>query len=435
MTKKEIRNIAFYTFGCKLNFSETSFIANKLRNTGYQVVPFNQPADYYIINNCTVTREAEKKFERLVRSVKSKNPDSRIIAMGCYSEVSATDLSMNPLIDLVLGTNQKFKLAEYIEALDSGRIMPNEHAFAGNKNEFINSYSKNDRTRSFLKIQDGCDYFCSYCAIPLARGRSRSDTIENILTSVKEIISSGVKEIVLTGVNVGEYKSPEGENLLQLLTQIDAIEDAVRIRISSLEPNLINNRLLELIAVSEKFMPHFHLPLQSGSNRILKMMKRKYTSELFTDQVKKIIDTIPDVFLGIDVITGFPGETDEDFESTFDLLSSLDIAYIHVFPYSERPGTKASLIKEKTPSMIISQRTHELLDLSKIKNKAFNKRYIGKLREVLFEGAKKDGFYYGHTDNYLKVRVLSGSNISNNLRNVKFIGLISDGILQGELVN
>lgn len=427
------KNIAFYTFGCKLNFTETSFISNQLKSSGYTVVPFNEPADYYIINNCTVTREAEKKFERLVRSLKSKHPNSKIIAMGCYSEVSADDLSLNPLIDLILGTNQKFKLAEYLEGLENGRILFSEHSFAGNKTQFINSFSKGDRTRSFLKIQDGCDYFCSYCAIPMARGRSRSDTIENIIKSINEIIDSGVKEIVLTGVNVGEYKSELNESLVDLLTEIQKIDKPFRIRISSLEPNLISSDLLKLIASDKKFMPHFHIPLQSGSDKILKLMHRKYSSVFFKKQVEKILLTIEDVFIGIDVIAGFPGETNEDFQNTYNLLNQLDVSYLHVFPYSERPGTKSSLNNEKTEPTLISQRTHALIALSEEKNTLFNKKYIGTIREVLFEGLKKDGFYYGHSDNYLKAKLKSATDISNKIIKVEFVDLLTEGLLLAEL--
>ena len=434
MTDLKTKNIAFHTFGCKLNFSETSFISNQLKSSGYEVVPFNQPADYYIINNCTVTREAEKKFDRLVRSLKTKHPDSKIIAMGCYSEVSADDLSMNPLIDLVLGTNQKFKLAEYLDELAMGRLLLTEHTFAGNKTEFINSYSKSDRTRSFLKIQDGCDYYCSYCAIPFARGRSRSDTIENIIRSINEIIDDGIKEIVLTGVNVGEYHSPNGESLTGLIKAIQKIGKDFRIRISSLEPNLITSELLKLISVDKKIMPHFHIPLQSGSDKILKLMNRKYSASLFREQVQKISDTIKDVFIGIDVIAGFPGETEEDFQNTYDLLEKLDVAYLHVFPYSERPGTRAASINEKTDPVVISKRIHDLLKLSDLKNIAFNQKYIGTVREVLFESIKKDGYYFGHSDNYLKVKVHSDLNISNKIRQVRFINLFSGGILQGEII-
>jgi threonylcarbamoyladenosine tRNA methylthiotransferase MtaB len=428
------KNIAFYTFGCKLNFSETSFISNQIRLLGYQVVPFNQNAHYYIINNCTVTREAEKKFERLVRSIKSKHPDSKIIAMGCYSEVSADELSMNPLIDLVLGTNQKFKLAEYLEEIEKGQILFSEHSFAGNKTEFINSFSKGDRCRSFLKIQDGCDYFCSYCAIPLARGRNRSDTIENIICSVKDIIKEGIKEIVLTGVNVGEFKSPKGESLVDLLKEIQTTAESIRIRISSLEPNLISNELLELISINNMFMPHFHIPLQSGSDKILKLMNRKYSASFFKNQVEKILETIRDAFIGIDVIAGFPGETDVDFECTYKILEQLDVAYLHVFPYSERSGTKASTIPDKIDPAIISQRTHALLALSEQKNNAFNRKYIGKVREVLFEGIKKDGYYYGHSDNYLKAKVKSDFILTNKIKQVKFTNLLPGGILHGEVI-
>jgi threonylcarbamoyladenosine tRNA methylthiotransferase MtaB len=429
------KNIALYTFGCKLNFSETSFISNKLKSAGFEIVPFNQQADYYVINNCTVTREAEKKFERLVRSLKSNHPDAKIIAMGCYSEVSADELSMNPMIDLVLGSNQKFKLADYITDIEKGGLLFTEHTYAGNNTEFINSYSKGDRTRSFLKIQDGCDYFCSYCAIPMARGRSRSDSIENIINSVKQIINDGIKEIVLTGVNVGEYKSPNGENLIKLLEEIIKIEDQVRIRISSLEPNLITNELLSIISTEKMFMPHFHIPLQSGSDKVLKMMNRKYSSSLFRDRVEKISETIPDVFIGIDVIAGFPGETDEDFRETYDLLSELNVAYLHVFPYSVRPGTKASAISEKNLPEHISQRTHALIGLSNEKNNAFNLKYVGSVRDVLFEGKKKDGCYYGHSDNYLKARVCSDNNIANRILPVKFLRVVNNGIIDVQIVD
>jgi threonylcarbamoyladenosine tRNA methylthiotransferase MtaB len=429
------KNIAFYTFGCKLNFSETSFIASLLKTAGYNIVPFNQHADYYIINNCTVTREAERKFERLVRSMKSKHPGSKIIAMGCYSEVSADDLAMNPLIDLVLGTNQKFKLAEYLDGIEKGKILLTEHSFAGNKTEFVNSYSKADRTRSFLKIQDGCDYFCSYCAIPFARGRSRSDSIENIIRSINEIIDDGIKEIVLTGVNVGEYQSPKAESLTILLNEIHKIEKPFRIRISSLEPNLISQDLLELFLVDKRFMPHFHIPLQSGSDKILKLMNRKYSSAIFREQVLKILDTIEDVFIGIDVIAGFPGETEEDFQNTYTLLEELEVAYLHVFPYSERPGTRAAAIDTKTDPALISKRTHELLRLSDLKSQLFNQKYIGTVREVLFEGIKKDGYYYGHSDNYLKAKVKSDVNISNKISHVRFLNLLPDGIIDCEIID
>jgi threonylcarbamoyladenosine tRNA methylthiotransferase MtaB len=434
LTENKSKNIAFYTFGCKLNFSETSFISNKLKSQGYGIVHFNEPADYYVINNCTVTREAERKFERLVRSVKSKHPAAKIIAMGCFSEVSADDLSMNPMIDLVLGTNQKFGLAEYISQIESGKLAGTEHTFAGDKTGFENSYSKGDRTRSFLKVQDGCDYFCSYCAIPHARGRSRSDSVSGIIRSVHEITDEGIREIVLTGVNVGEYKSPEGETLTDLIQEISKIDKKIRIRISSLEPNLIGDELLELISADKKFMPHFHIPLQSGSDRILRLMNRKYTSAVFKERILKILEVIPDVFIGIDVIAGFPGETDDDFQETYNLLAGLEIAYLHVFPYSERPGTRASAFAEKNDPAVISKRTHTLIDLSDRKNTAFNDKFIGREREVLFEGMKKDGMYFGHTDNYLKVKTLSTVNISNVIKTVELVKLMPGNILLGQII-
>jgi threonylcarbamoyladenosine tRNA methylthiotransferase MtaB len=404
------RTVALHTLGCKLNYSETSAVERLLINDGFVKKDFTDRADVYVINTCSVTENADKECRQLVRRVQRNAPEALVVIMGCYAQLKPKEIAEIPGVDLVLGASEKFNITTHLKELthgDSAKICSCE---IEDIQDFHSSFSLNDRTRTFLKVQDGCDYNCSFCTIPMARGKSRSNSIENVLAEIKKIKEAGVKEIVLTGINLGDFGKDgngqkTGENFYSLLKNIEQFNGVNRYRISSIEPNLLTEEILNFVAASKKIMPHFHIPLQSGSNRILGLMRRRYKRELYTEKVQMIKKLIPHCCIGVDVITGFPGETDEDFKETVDFLLSLDVSYFHVFTYSERDNTHALNIKPVVPVDIRHQRTKILRSLSYKKSQQFSRRHSGEIRKTLFEGKNKNGMMEGYTDNYIKISV------------------------------
>jgi threonylcarbamoyladenosine tRNA methylthiotransferase MtaB len=414
----EARTIAFHTLGCKLNFSETSTLSRMLENEGFEKKEFDDMADVYVINTCSVTDNADKECRQIVRRIQRKAPESLVVITGCYAQLKPKEISEIPGVNLVLGAAEKFNLAKHIKELSKGDSAKICSCDVEDVTGFHSSYSLNDRTRTFLKVQDGCDYNCSFCTIPQARGKSRSDSIENVIKNVEHLAEHGVKEIVLTGVNLGDFKSSppapqrgvpgqtpqfEESNFFLLIKELEKINGVQRYRISSIEPNLLTNEIIEFVANSDKIMPHFHIPLQSGSNKILGLMRRRYKRELYAERVALIKTLMPHCCIGVDVIVGFPGETDEDFKETFDFLHSLDISYLHVFTYSERDNTHALNIKPVVPVNIRHERNKTLRNLSYMKMQYFTEMHHGQTRKVLFEGHENKGMMEGYTDNYIKI--------------------------------
>ncbi len=433
--------VAFYTLGCKLNFSETSTIARSFQNDGYERVDFEETADIYVINTCSVTENADKQFKQIVKKALKTNPKAFVAAVGCYAQLKPEELAAVDGVDLVLGATEKFKLKEYIHQLekkDHGEIHSCEIEDA---NFYVGSYSIGDRTRAFLKVQDGCDYKCTYCTIPLARGISRSDTLENVLKNAREIAAQGIQEIVLTGVNIGDYGKGEFGNkkhehtFLELVQALDQIPGISRLRISSIEPNLLKNETIQFVAQSNAFVPHFHIPLQSGSNTILKKMKRRYLRELYQNRVVAIKNVMPHACIGVDVIVGFPGETDELFLETYHFLHSLNIAYLHVFTYSERENTEASLMEGVVPMDVRNKRSKMLRSLSVKKRRQFYESQLNTIRSVLFEGENKEGYIHGFTENYVKVKTPWNPELVNTLHTVQLTEIDQDGLMRMEFVN
>lgn len=421
-------NVAFKTLGCKLNYSETSSISRDFENKGYNKVSFKENADIYVINTCSVTQNADKEFKYLVNRAKKNNPKSKIIAIGCYAQLKPKEIGQIDGVDLVLGADKKFDVLNYIENNESHSCEIN------NVKSFQTSYSLGDRTRSFLKVQDGCDYKCTYCTIPLARGKSRSGKINEITDNVKILVDKGIKEIVLTGVNIGDYGIMHGDlkkesNFLDLIKNIDKVSGLERVRISSIEPNLLSDEIIHFVSESKKFMPHFHVPLQSGSDKILKLMKRRYLKDLYESRVEKIKYLIPDCSIGVDVIVGFPEEDENDFMETYKFLEKLNVSYLHVFSYSERDNTEAIKLKNKNSSNIKGSRSKILRDLSEIKKNNFYKNNIGDERKVLFESENKNGFIHGYSDNYIRVKTLWASNLVDNINNVILDKIDSDNLV------
>ena len=404
------KKVAFYTLGCKLNFSETSTIARNFQDEGFERVDFEDVADIYVINTCSVTDNADKQFKQVVKKALKRNEKAFVAAVGCYAQLKPEELAAVDGVDLVLGATEKFKITDYIHDLSKNDLGEVHSCEIEEADFYVGSYSIGDRTRAFLKVQDGCDYKCTYCTIPLARGISRSDTMENVLRNAAEISQQGIKEIVLTGVNIGDYGKGEFGNkkhehtFLELVQALDQVEGIERLRISSIEPNLLKNETIEFVAQSRTFVPHFHIPLQSGSNAILKKMKRRYLRELYTERVAKIREVMPHACIGVDVIVGFPGETDEDFRETFDFLHSLDVSYLHVFTYSERDNTLAAEMPDVVPVHVRNERNKTLRNLSYQKLQYFSEQHRGQQRPVLFEHAEKNGLMEGYTDNYIKVQ-------------------------------
>ena len=437
----EQKKVAFYTLGCKLNFSETSTIARSFKDEGFARVDFNEEADIYVINTCSVTENADKRFKTIVKQAQKVNPEAFVAAIGCYAQLKPEELADVDGVDLVLGATEKFKITDYLNDLtknDFGEVHSCEIQEA---DFYVGSYSIGDRTRAFLKVQDGCDYKCTYCTIPLARGISRSDTMGNVLKNAREISEQNIKEIVLTGVNIGDYGKGEFGNkkyehtFLDLVTELDKVEGIERLRISSIEPNLLKNETIELVSKSRAFVPHFHVPLQSGSNDILKKMKRRYMRELYVDRVSKIKEVMPHACIGVDVIVGFPGETDELFLETYNFLNELDISYLHVFTYSERDNTEAADMDGVVPKNVRSKRSKMLRGLSAKKRRAFYEQQLGTERTVLFEGENKEGYIHGFTENYVKVKAPWNPELVNTLHKVELTKIDEDGLVRFEFVN
>ncbi|SKA07528.1 tRNA (N(6)-L-threonylcarbamoyladenosine(37)-C(2))-methylthiotransferase MtaB [Sediminibacterium ginsengisoli] len=408
MSKK--RSVAFHTLGCKLNFSETSTLSRMLEMEGFEKKGFDDLADVYVINTCSVTDNADKECRHLVRRIQRRSPESFVVITGCYAQLKPKEIASIPGVDLVLGAAEKFNIAKHIGELaknntDEAKVCSCD---IGDVTGFTASFSQNDRTRTFLKVQDGCDYNCSFCTIPMARGKSRSDSIDRVVEHARKLAADGVKEIVLTGVNLGDFgKGPDGgkhaEDFYGLVTALDKVEGIARYRISSIEPNLLTNDIISFVANSDKFMPHFHIPLQSGSNEILGLMRRRYKRELYADRVSLIKTLMPHCAIGVDVIVGFPGETDEHFKETFDFLHSLDVSYLHVFTYSERDQTKALEIKPVIPVSVRNERNKTLRNLSYMKMQYFTQQHTNQKRKVLFEMFEKNGMMEGYTDNYIRI--------------------------------
>ncbi|MBT8296178.1 MAG: tRNA (N(6)-L-threonylcarbamoyladenosine(37)-C(2))-methylthiotransferase MtaB [Gramella sp.] len=433
-----VKKVAFYTLGCKLNFSETSTIARSFENEGFHRVEFHEKADIYVINTCSVTENADKRFKTIVKQAQKSNEDAFLIAIGCYAQLKPEELAAVDGVDLVLGATEKFKITDYLNDLtknDHGEV----HSCEINEADFyVGSYSIGDRTRAFLKVQDGCDYKCTYCTIPLARGISRSDKLENVLINAAEISQQGIKEIVLTGVNIGDYGKGEFGNkkhehtFLDLVKALDKVDGIERLRISSIEPNLLKNETIDFVSQSRTFVPHFHIPLQSGSDDILKLMRRRYMSDLYVDRVKRIREVMPNACIGVDVIVGFPGETDEHFLETYNFLNDLDISYLHVFTYSERDNTPAAEMEGVIPLKVRKKRSKMLRGLSAKKRRAFYESQLGKSYTVLFEGENKEGYIHGFTENYVKVKAPWDPTKVNTLQKIKLTEIDEDGMVRFE---
>lgn len=437
---KESKKVAFYTLGCKLNFSETSTIARSFEGEGFVRVDFEELADVYVINTCSVTDNADKQFKQIVKKALKINDKAFVAAVGCYAQLKPEELASVDGVDLVLGATEKFKITDYLNDLtknEQGEVHSCEIADA---DFYVGSYSIGDRTRAFLKVQDGCDYKCTYCTIPLARGISRSDALENVLKNAAEISRQGIKEIVLTGVNIGDYGKGEFGNkkhehtFLDLVQALDKVEGIERLRISSIEPNLLKNETIDFVAQSRTFVPHFHIPLQSGSNDILKLMKRRYLREVYTDRVENIRKVMPHACIGVDVIVGFPGETDEHFLETYHYLNDLDISYLHVFTYSERDNTEAAEMKGVVPMNVRNKRSKMLRGLSVKKRRSFYESQIGTIRTTLFEGENKEGYMYGFTENYVKIKMPWNPELVNQLCKVELSHIDADGSVKGILL-
>ncbi|WP_299313718.1 tRNA (N(6)-L-threonylcarbamoyladenosine(37)-C(2))-methylthiotransferase MtaB [uncultured Aquimarina sp.] len=434
------KKVAFYTLGCKLNFSETSTIARDFTNEGFDRVDFSENADIYVINTCSVTENADKRFKTIVKQAQKGNPDAFVAAVGCYAQLKPEELVAVDGVDLVLGATEKFKITDYINDLSKNEFGEVHSCEIEEADFYVGSYSIGDRTRAFLKVQDGCDYKCTYCTIPLARGISRSDTLGNVLKNAKEISEQGIKEIVLTGVNIGDYGKGEFGNkkhehtfyeLVQALDEVDGIE---RLRISSIEPNLLKNKTIDFVSKSRTFVPHFHIPLQSGNDEILKLMRRRYLSGLYVDRVNKIKEVMPYACIGVDVIVGFPGETDDHFLDTYNFLSELDISYLHVFTYSERENTVAASLENVVPQDVRKKRSKMLRGLSVKKRRAFYESQIGTNRTVLFESENKEGYIHGFTENYVKVKMPWNPSFVNTLHKVRLSDIDDEGMVRFELL-
>ncbi len=434
------KKVGFYTLGCKLNFSETSTIARSFKDEGFERVDFNDQADIYVINTCSVTENADKRFKTIVKQAQKANPEAFIAAVGCYAQLKPQELADVNGVDLVLGATEKFKITDYLNDLSKNDFGEVHSCEIEEADFYVGSYSLGDRTRAFLKVQDGCDYKCTYCTIPLARGISRSDTLENVLKNAKEISERNIKEIVLTGVNIGDYGKGEFGNkkhehtFYELVQALDEVEGIERLRISSIEPNLLKNETIDFVAQSKTFVPHFHIPLQSGSNDMLKKMRRRYLRELYVDRVEQIKKVMPHACIGVDVIVGFPGETDEHFLETYNFLNELDISYLHVFTYSERENTVAATMDGVVPKKVRSKRSKMLRGLSVKKRRAFYESQIGTKRTVLFESENKEGYIHGFTENYVKVKAPWNPELVNTLHEVELTKIDSDGLVRFEFV-
>ena len=432
------KKVAFYTLGCKLNFSETATISRNFQDEGFNRVEFSEFADVYVINTCSVTENADKRFKTIVKQAQRSNPKAFVVAVGCYAQLQPEELAAVNGVDLVLGATEKFKITDYLNELTKNETAAIHSCEIEDADFYVSSYSIGDRTRAFLKVQDGCDYKCTYCTIPLARGISRSDTLQNVLDNAQKIAEQGIKEIVLTGVNIGDYGKGEFGNkkhehtFFELVQTLDTVEGIHRLRISSIEPNLLKDSTINFVSQSNSFVPHFHIPLQSGSNVMLKAMRRRYMKELYQDRVEHIKSVMPDACIGVDVIVGFPGETDDLFLETYNFLNALNISYLHVFTYSERPNTHAATLAGVVPKSVRSKRSKMLRGLSAKKRRAFYESQIGRKRTVLFEGENKEGYIHGFTENYVKVKAPWNPELVNTLHEITLTEIDSDGLVRFE---
>jgi threonylcarbamoyladenosine tRNA methylthiotransferase MtaB len=429
------KKVALYTLGCKLNFSETSSIARMFQEEGFARVDFNDTPDVFVINTCSVTENADKKCKQLVKKAKKINPDAFVAIIGCYAQLKPEEIAQIHGVNMVLGAAEKFKIVDYFYQQEKSEIAQIHASKIKEAKDFIPSYSHGDRTRSFLKIQDGCDYFCTFCTIPLARGKSRNQSIAETVKVAEEIAKTNIKEVVLTGVNIGDFGQGEGnEDFYQLVQALDKVDGINRYRISSIEPNLLSNDIIDFVSQSDKFMPHFHIPLQSGSNKILKMMRRKYLKELYSERVYRIKEKMPHACIGVDVIVGFPDETDEDFLETYNFLNELPISYLHVFTYSERQNTTAIKLDNPIPKEVRSERSKMLHILSEKKKRYFYEQFLGKSFNVLLEAEQHEGFLNGFTENYIKVKVPYESALENTIQQINISTIDSENVAEGELI-
>ena len=428
------KKASFYTLGCKLNFSETSSIARRFEEVGFERVEFTDRADAIVINSCSVTAEGDKKTRNIIRQAVRKNPEALIIVTGCYAQLQPEAIQKIEGVDLIIGSSEKQNITKYLGNLNKKELTEIHIQKPKEIKNYFHAYSFGDRTRSFLKVQDGCDYYCTYCTIPMARGRSRNDSIQNTVAEAREIVAKGTLEIILTGVNIGDFGKSTGEKFIDLLRELDQIEGLKRIRISSVEPNLLTDEIIEFAAQSQRIMPHFHLPLQSGSNEVLSLMKRKYKREVFESRVAKIKDEIQNAFIGVDVIAGTNGETDDLFRDSYRFIADLDVSQLHAFPYSERPGTKALEIK---PVILVDERKHRtqrLISLSDRKTEDFYRQNLGSIHEVLFEEQKDKKMISGFTDNYIKVETDYHENLENHIVSVKLENILPNGNVWGTVM-
>ncbi len=426
-SEDKVKKVAFHTLGCKLNFSETSTISRNFKEKGFDIVGFNSEADIYVINTCSVTEHADKKCRQSIKKIQNKNPDAFIAVVGCYAQLKPEEIAQNLGVDLVLGSKEKFNILDHLNNLEKNKTPEIYSCEISEVEQFDSSHSEADRTRSFLKVQDGCDYSCSYCTIPLARGKSRNKEISELVKEAEDIAKTGIKEIILTGVNIGDFGKSTNESFFDLIKALEKVEGIERIRISSIEPNLLTDEIIEHVSKSKKILNHFHIPLQSGCNKILAKMQRRYNRELFISRVDTIKELMPDAFIGVDVIVGFPGETDEDFLEAYHFLKDLDASFFHVFSYSERPNTKSVNFDYKVPHNIITKRSKELHKLTSEKQLSFYKKHLKKEALVLFESSKKDGLMFGFTNNYIKVETDYDLNLIGEIIKVKLVDISESG--------
>lgn len=431
---QELKKVAYYTLGCKLNFSETSTIARELNDLGYARVDFNEFPDIYVINTCSVTENADKKCKQLVKKAMGINPEAFVIIIGCYAQLKPEEIASIPGVDLVLGANEKFNIKDYLDQTSKREKADIENENIKTVQDFVPSFSYGDRTRSFLKIQDGCDYFCTFCTIPLARGKSRNTSIEETVKEAKKVADTDIREVVITGVNIGDFGQGSDENFFKLIQEFDKIDGIDRFRISSIEPNLLSNDIIDFVSESNKFLPHFHIPLQSGSDELLNKMRRKYETSLYTERIKRIREKIDDCCIGVDVIVGFPGETEEKFMETYDYLNNLDVSYLHVFTYSERANTTAKKMPDAIDMGERKRRSKMLQILSLKKKRAFYESQLGKEFDVLLEAEKEDENMFGFTTNYIKVKLPYDQSLVNQIRKVRLKKIDSEGRVEAQLI-
>lgn len=428
------KKAAFYTLGCKLNFSETSTIAHTLEEVGFEKVDFEEKADLYVINTCSVTNSGDKNSRNIIRRAVRNNPEAMVVVVGCYAQLKPGEIGHIEGVDLILGTQEKFHIPAWLGELQKRETTEIHTTRLANIKDYHRSFSWGDRTRSFLKIQDGCDYCCSFCTIPYARGRSRNDNIENTVSEARKAVAKGYKEIILTGVNIGDFGKSTGENFLDLLTALEKVEGLHRLRLGSIEPNLLKDEIIKLASVSKVIMPHFHIPLQSGSDEILSLMKRKYSTGLFSERIKKIRELAPHAFIGVDVIAGTNGETEELFQESYDFINSLEISQLHAFPYSERSGTQALKIPWKVSVEERKNRTQKYINLSEKKLRVFYEKNIGTLQTVLFEEKTNSGMMEGFTENYIRAEVPYNHDSINQLKSIRLSSILPNGNVKGEVV-